>query len=345
LKRFAPLVGIALLLGCGGDSATPTAPPTPSHLPIYKIAASFYDHEKIVVFQNGASPVTVGSDSALAEPVWSPDGNALAFGETHRMGTSSAVYSLHVWTLAGGIGPALASNPVQTGCGHLECFTFYARFDAGWSPDGKTLAFKAGSSAVGIINADGTGARTIPVNAIDIGTLKWSPDGQTISFINAKSSISSDLQGVLSAAPFSQKTLATLFQRIEGYEWSPDGKAIAATGGDHLGLYAIGSSTPSSTIDLSEVEFPSWSPDGSRVAFSSRIGDFSGGKDLFVVNKDGSGLRRVTHAADFLWQLAWTPDGRDLIFGVILGIHSADVEGGATLNLISGAVEMSVSRK
>ena len=36
---------------------------------------------------------------------------------------------------------------------------------------------------------------------------------------------------------------------------------------------------------------PAWSPDGSRIVFHS---DRTGGRDIYVMNADGSGVRRLT---------------------------------------------------
>src|SRR5207247_11024943 len=55
---------------------------------------------------------------------------------------------------------------------------------------------------------------------------------------------------------------------------------------------------------------PAWSPDGQRIAFSSQR---DGSTDIYVMNADGSGLRRVT-AGPFDQQPAWSPDGARIVF-------------------------------
>jgi TolB protein len=57
--------------------------------------------------------------------------------------------------------------------------------------------------------------------------------------------------------------------------------------------------------------FPTWSPNGRRLAFTRACGQrFS----IYVVNSNGSGLRRVTPARlDAEWP-SWSPDGRRLAF-------------------------------
>ncbi len=63
--------------------------------------------------------------------------------------------------------------------------------------------------------------------------------------------------------------------------------------------------------DLGEIFNPTWSPDGSFVAFSAVVGGFS---DLFVYDLEGDVLRRLTDDAYADLQPAWSPDGRSIAF-------------------------------
>ena len=74
---------------------------------------------------------------------------------------------------------------------------------------------------------------------------------------------------------------------------------------------------------------PVWSPDGRRIAFrrlnwpplpSAGNSDLYVA-DLYVVNADGSGLRRLTrHAENVPRSFAWSPDGRTIAF-----LHNREV--------------------
>jgi TolB protein len=65
-------------------------------------------------------------------------------------------------------------------------------------------------------------------------------------------------------------------------------------------------------------EYPAWSPDGEQIAFAS----YAGGAgptgdpnyDLFVVNADASGLRRLTEGPAYDMYPTWSPDGARIAF-------------------------------
>jgi len=58
---------------------------------------------------------------------------------------------------------------------------------------------------------------------------------------------------------------------------------------------------------------PSWSPDGSKIAFSSwRDG---GGDEIYVMNADGTGQTRLTYGLEkYAWAPSWSPDGSKIAF-------------------------------
>ncbi len=56
---------------------------------------------------------------------------------------------------------------------------------------------------------------------------------------------------------------------------------------------------------------PRWHPDGRRIAFISRR---SGKLELWIINRDGSGLEQITHTQDrgSVMYPQWSPDGSRL---------------------------------
>jgi len=64
-------------------------------------------------------------------------------------------------------------------------------------------------------------------------------------------------------------------------------------------------------VDLNGLQTPSWSPDGKQLVFTGFDGGLS---DLYVVNRDGTGLRRLTTDKYADLHPAWSPDGKTIAF-------------------------------
>ena len=57
---------------------------------------------------------------------------------------------------------------------------------------------------------------------------------------------------------------------------------------------------------------PAWSPDGSRVAFSSHHDRDDW--EIYVMNADGTGLTRLTESVADDRSPGWSPDGLTIVF-------------------------------
>lgn len=101
--------------------------------------------------------------------------------------------------------------------------------------------------------------------------------------------------------------------------YSLDGELLAFTS-DRSGrneLYVARTGAAAHRITDSEhgVGAPAWSPDGSRIVFSAQSGkewpdrELSG---LFVIDRDGSGLRQLTRGEDY--SACWAADGKTIVF-------------------------------
>jgi Tol biopolymer transport system component len=74
---------------------------------------------------------------------------------------------------------------------------------------------------------------------------------------------------------------------------------------------------------------PSWSPDSQRIAFYS---ERDGKSDIYVMNADGTGERRLTDSTADEGYPSWSPDGRTITFDSDrdgnFEIYAMDVDGG-----------------
>ncbi len=142
---------------------------------------------------------------------------------------------------------------------------------------------------------------------LDVQAPAWSRDGRTIVFVSWR-----DGNGEVYAMNADSSAPRNLTQhpaKDAGPAWSPDGRSIAFVSrrdgnSEIYVMNADGSGKRNLTRDRASDDFPTWSPDGRRIAFvRGRLhGNPRPGRDvrrwylydLYVVNADGSGLRRLT---------------------------------------------------
>lgn len=165
---------------------------------------------------DGKSLGTVGAPARLATPVSiAPDGSRAA---TEMQGAKGGAASLSIWMydLARGV-----ANP----------FTFgtQASWGAGWSPDGRSIAFCRSDGAILIKPADGSSeGKTVASGFPNTFITSWSPDGRFIS-LRLQDQKTGSLDVWILPTDGSRKPyplLATAAEEREG-KFSPDGRWLS----------------------------------------------------------------------------------------------------------------------
>ena len=245
-------------------------------------------------------------------PVWSPNGRLIAYSSVHGLhvvrpdGTGRRRLTAHSWMpiwAAGGTRLAYVCAKDRALCtvdvrgrrrrvlarGVLEeevgVHSKAAAPVAAWSRSGARLAY-ARRDGIFVVNVDGRGRRRVTANETGarLGRLKWSPDERRLLFTQ-----------VLDATD------------LEIYTVAADGSGVQPL-------------TDNAVEDVG----PSWSPDGTRLAFSRRRAR-GHVYDVWVMTASGDGERIVARDAGIS---SWTRDGSRLLIRRGGSTYSVSPEGG-----------------
>lgn len=198
------------------------------------------------------------------------------------------------------------------------------------SPDGTSVAFSWNGEDQDNydIYIKGVGSETpvrLTTQASEETSPVWSADGRSLAFVRV--SPSGGAIYTIDARGGSEKMIAPIFSqrfgfRVRHLDWSPDGSSFAvddkSTEEDTVSLFIVSAaggarrrltSPPArSTSDLA----PRFSPDGKQVAFIRSIAPHL--RAIYLVPAAGGTPVRITADLNWIGDLDWSPDGRELIY-------------------------------
>ena len=253
-------------------------------------------------------------------PSWSPDGKKLAFmtfkkedyeiAEKYHLGMHFMLYIMDV-----------------DGTNHYRAVSVPVEPLYVWSPDGKKIATISAYEDSSHFGKDGLNSSTIYVSDLDgkeprkltavlgmAGSPVWSPNGRQIAY---------------DSAPVAGKTSDIFVMNEDGSEkrrvaqgkypqWSPDGRKIAFMSDkgveeqlpsqSNIYIVDVNGKNQRKLTNSETYKRPlSWSPDGSKILFSS-------GEDICIMDSNGGNQINLTNhpARDFGG--IFSPDGKQVLF-------------------------------
>jgi Tol biopolymer transport system component len=182
------------------------------------------------------------------------------------------------------------------------------------------IAFSSGTDDVYAVEADGSGlTRLTSGRAWDFDP-SWSPDGSRIAFRSERDG-NPEIY-VMRDDGSGQRNLSRSDAADWGPEWAPVGETIAFNSdrseSGQMQLFLDGADGERARrVESRYVEYPTWSPDGSRIAFMSPTPYGTENYEIYVMNVDGTGLRRLTSSPGSDGWPAWSPDGKTIAFSSV----------------------------
>jgi len=230
---------------------------------------------------------------------------------------------------------------------------------AQWSPDGNWIVFdrctSKGPCSLWLVRPDGSGQHRLsptcrasrPSSVCgDDGGGSFAPDGKHLVFTHAwgrvkQTSLGDEIEHSAIATMDLQGKHLTIVRQLPPYAGdlqaphiSPNGKLMvfdrynsafaSPKGGEALFISAAsGGATRQLTPWRLSAGSPDWSPDSKRLLFKQsipRASELTPGTDLYTINVDGTGLRRVTNvgASHYVLAGSFSPDGSSIVYATDL---------------------------
>ena len=178
-------------------------------------------------------------------------------------------------------------------------------------------------TAVGVMNADGSGFEEILVEYAAPMLVSWAPDYQRFAMareVRYGFSIGFTIWSIGIDGSDRRTVLESDWGMMDRISWSPDGRRILFGACQFLaipvrcGIFTIpklGGEIDTLVLSTRQPMYPQWSPDGRAIAFVQDSGDGTG---LYIMSADGTGIRELLTTPYELGSPAWSPDGQRMAF-------------------------------
>ena len=181
----------------------------------------------------------------------------------------------------------------------------YNNFLPSWSPDGRKIVYTSRpEDDIYIIDINGKNKRNLTNSSNYASFPDWSPDGEKIIYMSETNTNKQEYNIFVINTDGSNLIQLTDNSCVNTYpKWSPDGNKIAfiSNRNGSFDLFTmdvngrnvkyLATLTNIQTLDIIEALSLSWSPDGSKIAFTA---ESQGNFDIFTINVDGTGMTNIT---------------------------------------------------
>jgi Tol biopolymer transport system component len=287
---------------------------------------AFYTLDSREIFVIPAEGGKMEKISPGISPQWSPDGQRLLFLDGGRLWSFGADGTESVLLFES---PSYVKDYSWSPEGNRVLFEsqshiYVVNADGGglrelaypgenplWSPDGKTILFISPRGLMKLEIEEGNGIEIAPYGRFE--DPQWSPDGSVITYLRWDEDPDGMQRPVLYLVEADgsgrYKTFHAVKEGIQEYRWAPRGNELVLVAGrkpprpNTLYLMEVEVNRVEPIIDFPATHLQ-WSPDGEWISFLS---EGEAGWDIYIIKRDGAGLKKLTDTPETEFQESWCP--------------------------------------